>query len=67
MAQRGTALCPLEDTAYEVKCIAQSLPKSKIRIRDEAELALGNLRVLVVSFTEPASSPFAHHQERRPD
>lgn len=32
-------LCPLEDTAYEVKCIAQSLPKSKIRIRDEATVA----------------------------
>ena len=32
-------LCPLEDTAYEIKCIAQSLPKSKIRIRDEATVA----------------------------
>jgi len=32
-------LCPLEDTAYEVKCIAQSLPKSKIRVRDEATVA----------------------------
>jgi CHAT domain-containing protein/tetratricopeptide (TPR) repeat protein len=32
-------LCPLEDTAYEVKCIAQSLAKSKIRIRGEATVA----------------------------
>jgi CHAT domain-containing protein len=32
-------MCPLEDTAYEVKCIARSLPKSKIRIRDEATVA----------------------------
>jgi CHAT domain-containing protein len=33
------ALCPLDDTAYEVKCIADSLPKSKIRIRDDATVA----------------------------
>jgi CHAT domain-containing protein/tetratricopeptide (TPR) repeat protein len=33
------ALCPLEDTAYEVKCIADSLPKSKIRIRGDATVA----------------------------
>jgi CHAT domain-containing protein/tetratricopeptide (TPR) repeat protein len=33
------ALCPLEDTAYEVKCIADSMPKSKIRIRGDATVA----------------------------
>jgi CHAT domain-containing protein len=38
------ALCPLEDTAYEVKCIAQSLPKSKIRIRDDA--TVGSIKAL---------------------
>jgi CHAT domain-containing protein len=38
------ALCPLDDTAYEVKCIAQSLPKSKIRIADAATVA--NIKAL---------------------
>jgi CHAT domain-containing protein/tetratricopeptide (TPR) repeat protein len=38
------ALCPLDDTAYEVKCIAQSLPKSQIRIRNDATVA--NIKAL---------------------
>jgi CHAT domain-containing protein len=32
-------MCPLEDTAYEVNCIAKSLPKSKVRIRNDATVA----------------------------
>jgi CHAT domain-containing protein len=39
MLTQVRALCPLDDTAYEVKCIAQSLPKSKIRIRGDATVA----------------------------